>query len=604
MERQSKLADLRLVTKYCPVSNYSYPRTDSPACRSREEENGWLASDHTLSLGQADDNSSTKLPDHDAHYHVTGAELWDSFWQAGHSKEAIISWKSRQGLLREQSASNYHQAYCSSRAPEQQQANDKRQYDPRLIHPCVGKSYHLPQEEPTSQHQQTYKHTLPSTTPTTKHAPSPSYSLFPRAVADCARHAIPPRAASLLRPATPSAPLPEEIPMVPLRRHASRPSFASTCTTASATSTVAASVASTAPTSPLSSTPVSPADDCGSFASRFPRASLTPPFPSTPAEHALEPSPLPHEPLQEQQEYQPFPLKFSLRRPSLGNLRKVSSITALGKSAAVPPVPQAHKQSRRGRLMEPHRRTQFPGEESLPLQFPSPPSSSTAEPISAPSLGAFSSALPPTPSQPDNALKNRDQGPASSVTGPDSETDAPRLVSVFEFDSDSDSDSGSRTARARSRRRHRHRPLFHGRGSSESTEQYHSSSSSASSASSSFSSLTSSSNTTVASDSLARRIVRGFRHRSGTKSTVDKDQTSTAGRELRHVRSASWEHREAAAPANAVPLSREDEKEAFGTWSIGGPDDTSDGAKMEIERPKLRRQRSEVFGRMLGRKSR
>ncbi|KAL4722435.1 hypothetical protein ACLX1H_010789 [Fusarium chlamydosporum] len=84
MERSSKLADLRLVAKYYPVTNYSYPQ--QPEHPSHHVRNRF--SDDRASLGSEgsspsliDDRTDSEVSlDDDYQYHAHGAELWDSFW--------------------------------------------------------------------------------------------------------------------------------------------------------------------------------------------------------------------------------------------------------------------------------------------------------------------------------------------------------------------------------------------------------------------------------------------------------------------------------------------------------------------------------------------
>ncbi|KAF4978590.1 hypothetical protein FZEAL_5062 [Fusarium zealandicum] len=84
MERSSKLADLKLVSKYYPVMNYSYPQqperlsqcgighlSDDRASLGSEGSTPGLIEDRTDSEASLDD---------DYQYHAHAAELWDSFW--------------------------------------------------------------------------------------------------------------------------------------------------------------------------------------------------------------------------------------------------------------------------------------------------------------------------------------------------------------------------------------------------------------------------------------------------------------------------------------------------------------------------------------------
>jgi Wiskott-Aldrich syndrome protein len=97
MERSSKLAPLTLVSKYYPVANYSYPRSEGAPtpCNSRRPSNE--SEDKRASLdsqpsplssppGLIDDrtDSEASADVDDFRYHTHTNELWDSFWKSGH----------------------------------------------------------------------------------------------------------------------------------------------------------------------------------------------------------------------------------------------------------------------------------------------------------------------------------------------------------------------------------------------------------------------------------------------------------------------------------------------------------------------------------------
>ncbi|KAL2689630.1 hypothetical protein Neosp_003688 [[Neocosmospora] mangrovei] len=84
MERSSKLADLKLVSKYYPVTNYSYPQHSerlSQYGRDRfSNDRASLGSDASAP-GLIDDPTDSEVSlDDDYQYHAHAAELWDSFW--------------------------------------------------------------------------------------------------------------------------------------------------------------------------------------------------------------------------------------------------------------------------------------------------------------------------------------------------------------------------------------------------------------------------------------------------------------------------------------------------------------------------------------------
>ncbi|RSM02907.1 hypothetical protein CDV31_010713 [Fusarium ambrosium] len=84
MERSSKLADLKLVSKYYPVTNYSYPQHPerlSQYGRDRFSNDRASLGSNASAPGLIDDPTDSEVSlDDDYQYHAHGAELWDSFW--------------------------------------------------------------------------------------------------------------------------------------------------------------------------------------------------------------------------------------------------------------------------------------------------------------------------------------------------------------------------------------------------------------------------------------------------------------------------------------------------------------------------------------------
>lgn len=102
MERSSKLAPLTLVSKYYPVANYSYPRSEGAPtpCNSRSPSYKWsredffkrssvdsqppapspLSSPPSLVDDRTDSEASADVDDY--RYHTHANELWDSFWMS------------------------------------------------------------------------------------------------------------------------------------------------------------------------------------------------------------------------------------------------------------------------------------------------------------------------------------------------------------------------------------------------------------------------------------------------------------------------------------------------------------------------------------------
>ncbi|KAF5017988.1 hypothetical protein F66182_10057 [Fusarium sp. NRRL 66182] len=84
MERSSRLADLKLVSKYYPVTNYSYPQQTEGQphpLRSRfSDDRASLGSEGSAPSLVDDRTDSEVSQDDDYQYHAHAAELWDSFW--------------------------------------------------------------------------------------------------------------------------------------------------------------------------------------------------------------------------------------------------------------------------------------------------------------------------------------------------------------------------------------------------------------------------------------------------------------------------------------------------------------------------------------------
>ncbi|KAF4345975.1 hypothetical protein FBEOM_118 [Fusarium beomiforme] len=83
MERSSKLADLKLVAKYYPVTNYSYPQQPERPTHYRSRFSGDRASlgSEGSSPSLIDDRTDSEVSlDDDYQYHAHASELWDSFW--------------------------------------------------------------------------------------------------------------------------------------------------------------------------------------------------------------------------------------------------------------------------------------------------------------------------------------------------------------------------------------------------------------------------------------------------------------------------------------------------------------------------------------------
>ncbi|KAJ6789451.1 hypothetical protein PWT90_00252 [Aphanocladium album] len=90
MDCHSKLAEIKLVSKYYPVGNYSYPRKEdgsapvsptSPTISRRDR--GSIGSEGSTP-GLIDDRTDSEVSQEDDYqYHAHATELWNSFWQPG-----------------------------------------------------------------------------------------------------------------------------------------------------------------------------------------------------------------------------------------------------------------------------------------------------------------------------------------------------------------------------------------------------------------------------------------------------------------------------------------------------------------------------------------
>lgn len=89
-DRQSKLAEIKLVSKYYPVANYSYPRKDdgttpmSPTSPNMQRHERTSIGSDGSAPGLVDDRTDSEVSQEDDYqYHTHATELWDSFWQPG-----------------------------------------------------------------------------------------------------------------------------------------------------------------------------------------------------------------------------------------------------------------------------------------------------------------------------------------------------------------------------------------------------------------------------------------------------------------------------------------------------------------------------------------
>lgn len=86
MEQNNKLAEIKLVSKYYPVGNYSYPRKDDGTllCTIRTVKDRTSLGSEGSAPGLIDDRSDSEVSQEDDYqYHANTSELWDSFWHPG-----------------------------------------------------------------------------------------------------------------------------------------------------------------------------------------------------------------------------------------------------------------------------------------------------------------------------------------------------------------------------------------------------------------------------------------------------------------------------------------------------------------------------------------
>ncbi|OAA60037.1 hypothetical protein ISF_06048 [Cordyceps fumosorosea ARSEF 2679] len=81
MDRRSKMAEIKLVSKYYPVANYSYPSPTSPTSSHLDR---CSVGSEASTPGLIDDRTDSEVSQEDDYQHGSHAtELWDNFWQAG-----------------------------------------------------------------------------------------------------------------------------------------------------------------------------------------------------------------------------------------------------------------------------------------------------------------------------------------------------------------------------------------------------------------------------------------------------------------------------------------------------------------------------------------
>ncbi|KAL7962641.1 hypothetical protein V8C34DRAFT_324431 [Trichoderma compactum] len=184
MERTSKLAQLTLVSKYYPVANYSYPRSEGYArtpynsrrsSNESEDKRTSLASQAGAAMSPfmlspplpslIDDrtDSEASADDDDIRYHAHGDELWDSFLESG--------------LYIHDNRTRRAAAMASVAAPE-----CAPPVVPQKDYPALIVSPHQVRRRPLPREQRSQECSWPLSDSPPRRRPSPIYSAFPKIV--------------------------------------------------------------------------------------------------------------------------------------------------------------------------------------------------------------------------------------------------------------------------------------------------------------------------------------------------------------------------------------------------------------------------------------
>ncbi|KAM3533188.1 hypothetical protein MY4038_003511 [Beauveria bassiana] len=149
MDRRSKLAEIKLVSKFHPVANYSYPSPMSPTSPTINRFDRCSVGSEGSTPGLIDDRTDSEVSQEDDYQHIAHAtELWDSFWQAGGE------WRLEDAKL-------------------ELAHPGKDEYRPRTS------SHHSRQPSQKSVEPRTPSWPLPLSTANTPHKPATKYSAFP-----------------------------------------------------------------------------------------------------------------------------------------------------------------------------------------------------------------------------------------------------------------------------------------------------------------------------------------------------------------------------------------------------------------------------------------
>ncbi|KAK3191222.1 hypothetical protein K4F52_002812 [Lecanicillium sp. MT-2017a] len=109
MEPANRLAEIKLVSKYYPVANYSYPRKDDTTApthvahsQPRTHKDRTSVGSESSAPGLVEDRTDSEVSQEDDYqYHAHTTELWDSFWRPG-GEWRLEAQQQQHQLLRQQ----------------------------------------------------------------------------------------------------------------------------------------------------------------------------------------------------------------------------------------------------------------------------------------------------------------------------------------------------------------------------------------------------------------------------------------------------------------------------------------------------------------------
>lgn len=190
MEPPSKLAEIKLVSKYYPVANYSYPRGDDTNITystSRTLQDRTSVSSESSTPGLVEDGTNSELSQEDDYqYHAHATELWDSFWRPGGE------WRleEQQSYLKQHNATKKDHPVLAPTSPRHRRQTSQKSEG------CTSPSWPLPDSFPVEERPR---------------KPAAAYSAFPT------------RKISIIAPKQPHHPPPPPPPAKTQQRHPRNP---------------------------------------------------------------------------------------------------------------------------------------------------------------------------------------------------------------------------------------------------------------------------------------------------------------------------------------------------------------------------------------------